>query len=140
MLTDQSVMYQADGMAFARALEHEDNRALRPSVMRPSTRRPGTAIALEGRYANYFEVMHGPCEFIVDFGQYHPEQGAAQLHLRVVTGPVYAKLLASMLIDAIERHERQHGVIHTELVGSGTAFDIGDRGPVTRTDEGNRRG
>lgn len=66
---------------------------------------------LEGRYANYFEVGHNAFEFIFDFGQYHPENEDAHMHTRIVTGPVYAKLLAELLKDAVDRFESEHGVI-----------------------------
>jgi Protein of unknown function (DUF3467) len=81
--------------------------------MRRSSLRPKHVIAPEARYANYFEVGHNAHEFIFDFGQYHPEQAAAQLHMRVVTSPVYAKLLSKMLCEAVERHECEHGAIRT---------------------------
>ena len=68
---------------------------------------------LEGRYANYFEVGHNAFEFIIDFGQYHAEDEVAQMQSRVVTGPVYAKLLAGMLRDSIERYEEEHGTIRS---------------------------
>jgi hypothetical protein len=78
------------------------------------TNPPKILCAPEARYVNYFEVGHSALEFILDLGQYHPEQTAAQLHMRVVTGPVYAKLLSRMLAQAIERHEHEHGVIPLE--------------------------
>jgi hypothetical protein len=81
--------------------------------MRRSSLEPRNLCAPEARYVNYFEVGHNAHEFIFDLGQYHPEQMVAQLHLRVVTGPVYAKLLSLMLSAAIERHECEHGVIET---------------------------
>ena len=67
---------------------------------------------LEARYANYFEVGHNAFEFIFDFGQYHPENEGARMHSRIVTGPVYAKLLADLLRDAVQRFEEEHGAIH----------------------------
>jgi hypothetical protein len=67
---------------------------------------------LEGRYANYFEVGHNAFEFIFDFGQYHPENQGARMHTRIVTGPVYARLLAQLLQDAVTRFEAEHGPIH----------------------------
>jgi hypothetical protein len=85
--------------------------------MRRSSPRFKQPAAPEGRYVNYFEVGHNAFEFIFDLGQYHPEQSAAQLHMRVVTGPVYAKLLSQMLSQAIEQHERDYGVIGTANEG-----------------------
>jgi hypothetical protein len=69
------------------------------------------AKALEARYANYFQVGHNAAEFIFDFGQYHPESDTARMHCRIVTGPLYAKLLAGLLGDAIQRFEDEHGAI-----------------------------
>lgn len=66
---------------------------------------------LEARYTNYFEVGHNAFEFIFDFGQYHQEDAGARMHSRIVTGPVYAKLLADLLRDAVQRYETEHGVI-----------------------------
>ena len=60
---------------------------------------------------NYCEVGHNALEFVIDFGQYDVEQGQAQLHTRIVTAPVCAKLLATMLADAIARFESAHGSI-----------------------------
>jgi hypothetical protein len=69
-----------------------------------------------GRYANYFEVGHNAFEFLLDFGQHYPEdatgsRGAARLHTRIVTGPVYAKALLELLRDSIGQYERTFGPI-----------------------------
>lgn len=74
----------------------------------PSRRRTR---APQARYTNYFEVGHNALEFIVDFGQYHPETTTAQCHTRIVTGPAYAKLLARLLTESIKRHETEYGTI-----------------------------
>ena len=68
-------------------------------------------IPLEGRYANFFEVGHNAFEFILDFGQYDPENASAYKHTRIVTGPVYAKLVAEMLTRAVRLYEEERGVI-----------------------------
>jgi hypothetical protein len=65
----------------------------------------------EARYANYFEIGHNAFEFIFDFGQYHPESRTAQMQCRIVTGPVYAKLLAEMFQASIARFEQEYGPI-----------------------------
>jgi uncharacterized protein DUF3467 len=62
-------------------------------------------------YANYCEVGHNAFEFLIDYGQFRPEAGAVQVHSRIVTGPVQAKLFARLLGDAIARYEAQHGAI-----------------------------
>ena len=33
------------------------------------------------------------------------------MHTRIVTGPIYAKLMAELLQDAVKRFEQEHGVI-----------------------------
>ncbi|HEY0763946.1 MAG TPA: DUF3467 domain-containing protein [Pyrinomonadaceae bacterium] len=75
------------------------------------TKSGSTAKNLEGRYTNYFEVGHNAFEFIFDFGQYHPQDAAARMHSRIITGPVYAKLLSELLHDAVQRFESEHGPI-----------------------------
>jgi hypothetical protein len=79
----------------------------------PSSRRPAGKAAelLEARYANYFEVGHNAYEFIVDFGQYQPQGESVQMQTRIVTGPVFGKLLARLLSQAVEQFESEHGVI-----------------------------
>jgi len=70
-----------------------------------------TATNLEARYANYFEVGHNAFEFFIDFGQYQHDVNGACMHYRVVTGPVYAKLLADLFHNAVERFEAEYGEI-----------------------------
>jgi hypothetical protein len=66
---------------------------------------------LQGRYTNYFEVGHNAYEFILDFGQFHPEIAAAQFHTRIVTGPIYAKILSTILGKSLDQYEKENGVI-----------------------------
>lgn len=60
---------------------------------------------------NYFAVGQNTAEFVLDFGQCHADRDEPQLHTRIVTSPVYAKLLSRMLIGAVERYESDHGTI-----------------------------
>ena len=62
-------------------------------------------------YANYCEVGHNAFEFLVDFGQFRPELGAVEVHSRIVSGPVQAKLFARLMADAVARFEASHGPI-----------------------------
>lgn len=62
-------------------------------------------------YANYFEVVHNPFEFLIDFGQFDPDAAAVTMHSRMATGPAHAKLLTQLLTDAIARFEAEHGAI-----------------------------
>jgi hypothetical protein len=72
---------------------------------------PGGTEQLEGRYANYFKVGNNAFEFLLDFGQFYPEDGKAQLHTRIVTSPIYAKALLQILRQSIDQHEQSFGVI-----------------------------
>jgi len=67
----------------------------------------------EGRYANYFEVGHNAAEFVIDFGQCHDDQGPGRPLTRLVTSPLCAKLLTTMLNRAVERYESDHGAIES---------------------------
>lgn len=66
---------------------------------------------LHGQYANYFKVGHNAAEFVIDLGQFYPDNGAARLHTRIITGPAYAKALADLLADSIDKYEKSHGDI-----------------------------
>src|SRR5260370_1173134 len=72
-----------------------------------------TPTALDARYANYFEVGHNAYEFFVDFGQYRPNTESVHMQVRIVTGPVFAKLLSSLLSKAVAQFEQEHGPIQT---------------------------
>ena len=75
---------------------------------------PRDAAKLEGNYANYFKVGHNAFEFVIDFSQFYPESEEAELCARIITPPIYAKILLETLQDSIERYEQAFGVIHKE--------------------------
>ena len=66
---------------------------------------------IEGRYANYFKVGYNAVEFLFDFGQFYPEGEKAQLHTRIITGPVYAKALLETLRESLDRYEQTFGTV-----------------------------
>jgi len=66
---------------------------------------------LEARYANYFEIGHNAYEFILEFGQYQPQSEQVQIQTRIVTGPVFAKMLFRLLSQALEQFEKEIGPI-----------------------------
>jgi len=66
---------------------------------------------LEGQYANYFKVGHNAYEFVIDFGQYYPENEEAELYTRIITSPAYAKSLLKTLRESIERYEKSFKAI-----------------------------
>ena len=74
---------------------------------------PQDAGPLEGRYANYFQVGHNAFEFVIDFGQFYRDSPEAQLHTRIVTGPVYALAFFETLRASIDQYEQSYGAIPT---------------------------
>jgi len=69
---------------------------------------------LEGHYANYFQVGHNAFEFVLDFGQYYPEnqeKQKASLHTRIIISPVYARILLETIRGSLESYERAFGRI-----------------------------
>lgn len=82
--------------------------------MVPNRKTTSKKKALEGRYANYFKVGHNAFEFVLDFGQFYPENDQAELYTRIITSPMYAKTLLQTLCDAIERYEQAFGTIESK--------------------------
>ena len=70
---------------------------------------------IEGQYANYFKVGHNAFEFVLDFGQFYPENGNAQLHTRIITSPENAKCLLELLQKSIGQYEKEHGPISKKV-------------------------
>ena len=82
--------------------------------MNPENEVPGDAGELEGRYANCFQVGHNAFEFVLDFGQYFPERQVVGLHTRIITHPIYAKVLLDLLQGSVARYEQTFGAIPRE--------------------------
>ncbi len=79
--------------------------------MRHDQEGPQEASRPEGRYANYFEVGHNAFEFLLDFGQCYPDHQHVRLHTRIVTSPIYAKVLLETLRESLDRYEQTFGTI-----------------------------
>ena len=62
-------------------------------------------VQLDGRYTNYFKVGHNAFEFLLDFGQFFPENMNAHVHTRIITSPKCAKFLLESLRESIDRYE-----------------------------------
>jgi hypothetical protein len=67
--------------------------------------------AIEGRYANYFQIGHNAFEFLLDFGQLYSDGKRERIHTRIVTSPSYAKELLKVLGKSVEQYETQFGAI-----------------------------
>jgi Protein of unknown function (DUF3467) len=70
--------------------------------------------ALEGKYANYFEIGHNAFEFLLDFGQRYSSGVPGRIHARIITGPSYAKELMKVLTQSIAQYEQTFGTIRDE--------------------------
>jgi uncharacterized protein DUF3467 len=66
--------------------------------------------ALEGRYANFFQVGHNAYEFVLEFGQANPPD-PARCHTRVITSPAYAKAFLMIMRKSIDQYEKDFGAI-----------------------------
>lgn len=64
---------------------------------------------LEGKYANHFAVGYNAYEFIFDFGQSYSENEEAELTVRVVTSPFYAKEFLKTLQKSVEQYDKSYG-------------------------------
>ena len=69
---------------------------------------------IEGHYANTFKVGHNAFEFVFDFGQFDLEGVQEHFWLRVITGPMYAKVFSELLLHAIHQYEQAYGPIHAD--------------------------
>jgi hypothetical protein len=79
--------------------------------MAQKTKALRTRKKLEGQYANYFQVGYNAFEFVIEFGQYFPENDGAELYTRIITSPAYAKSLLETLNASIEAYEEAYGRI-----------------------------
>jgi hypothetical protein len=79
--------------------------------MNPEYEDPENDGPLEGQYANYFKVGHNAFEFLLDFGQHYRQGQRAQLYIRIITPPIYAKALLTTLRESIKQYERTFGTI-----------------------------
>lgn len=64
---------------------------------------------LKGTYANMMQVAHTKEEFVLDFMNLLPPQGA--LVSRVITSPGHLKRIVAALQDNLQRYEKQFGAI-----------------------------
>jgi Protein of unknown function (DUF3467) len=65
--------------------------------------------AIEGKYANFFQVGYNACEFLLDFGQMYENGTSERFHTRIVTSPSYAKELLKVLSESIAQYEATFG-------------------------------
>jgi hypothetical protein len=92
--------------------------------MIPKDKTPSEKGKVNGRYANFFKVGYNAYEFIMDFCRYYPENDGcselekAELCERIITSPVYAKVLMNILLKSIKEYEDTFGFIEENENGS----------------------
>lgn len=64
---------------------------------------------LKGRYSNLLRIMHTREEFILDFVNFVPPQGAVTA--RIITSPAHLKRIVQALQENLVRYEATHGTI-----------------------------
>jgi hypothetical protein len=57
-----------------------------------------------------------PSSFFLDFGQVSPESAEVRFHSRIIAGPVFAKVLAKLLQESLDRYEQTFGPIPQDNV------------------------
>jgi hypothetical protein len=92
--------------------------------MIPKDKTPPDKNKIKEKYANYFKVGYNAYEFIIDFCRYYPENDCysenekAKLCERIITSPVYAKVLMNILMKSIKEYEDTLGLIEEDENGS----------------------
>jgi hypothetical protein len=68
----------------------------------------------KGEYANYFEVGHDFVAFFVDCGQAGHDVQGTKLYSRIITSPIGAQQLSTILARALREYRRRFGAIRDE--------------------------
>jgi hypothetical protein len=97
------------GFGFGRAPATRHPFIVKRRKMDPSSSASDKRHRLEGKYANHFAVGYNAYEFIFDFGQSYSENDEAELSVRVVTSPFYAKEFLKTLQKSVAQFEQTYG-------------------------------
>jgi hypothetical protein len=54
----------------------------------------------EARYANFFQIGHNACEFLLEVGQ------RKAIHTRIYISPQHAQILSDLLLETLEQHRQ----------------------------------
>lgn len=69
---------------------------------------------VNGIYANIFNVIFSPAEFIIDFGRIVPGKQDFDILSRVIMAPMNAKKMFKVLEENIKKYEEQFGEIKVD--------------------------
>ncbi len=70
--------------------------------------------AIEGRYANCFQIGQNEFEFLIDFGQSYCECEEECFHTRIICNPFYVNVLLKLIQTSINQYEESFGPIVRE--------------------------
>jgi len=76
---------------------------------------------LDAIYSNLAVITHSASEIVIDFARVLPNTPKAQVHARIITTPLHAKLLLRALNENLEKYEAQFGEIKTPSKGDALA-------------------
>jgi hypothetical protein len=79
--------------------------------MQPEGIQRGDKDPMPYRYSNYFKIGYNREEFLLYFGQLYEGSGNGPMHTRLVTLPVIAKALLSVLAKSVSQYEEKYGTI-----------------------------
>ncbi len=82
--------------------------------MQPEGVQRGDKDPMPYRYSNYFKIGYNREEFLMDFGQLYEGSGNGPMHTRLVTLPVIAKALLSVLAKSVRQYEEKYGAIQED--------------------------
>jgi len=76
----------------------------------------------KGVYANAMAVSHSKEEFVLDFMNIFPHQGAGIVTARVITSPGHLKRIISALSENLKRYESNFGKVEEAKPPSEVGF------------------
>lgn len=68
---------------------------------------------LERRYTNYFKVGYNAFEFVLDFGQFFPDEEDTAFHTRLIANPTVAAAFYKLLGESIKQYEQAYERVET---------------------------
>lgn len=66
---------------------------------------------MKGVYANAMQIVHSKEEFILDFLNLFPHQGAGAVTSRIIVSPGHVKRIVKALTENLNKYEKQFGNI-----------------------------
>jgi hypothetical protein len=77
---------------------------------------------LKGNYANAMQISHTKEEFLLDFMNLYPQNGAGIVNSRVIMSPGHLKRAISAMQENLSKYEEQFGKIEEATSPEGIGF------------------